>query len=635
MDPAADLPSFQPIRERSSALAEELTGLVAQLDAARNEPRGLFRRSSGIDSGYPLIEAVGNATQFLTELDPMLERAQQALSELVQQRNQWTALYEISQALTGTLDLEVLLNMVMDDLIEVVHAERGFLMLCEEGSEELDVKVARNLGRETLRAESFQVSRSIIDRVAVERQAILTNNAQRDPRFAANVSVVNYSLRSILCVPLLAKDRLVGVVYVDNRLFTSSFTERDRELLRMFANQAAIAIENARLFNSLNDTIRQVTEIKTEMQNIFNSVAGGVLTIDAEGRLRSYNPAAARMLGLSADGERGRPYPAVFERLEKTELPGLIERVLERGDNYVGNEIEFDLLGHGHVYLSVSLSPLRDENQQPIGATIVMEDLTEHRRLLADQQKEKERYDELLQQVIPIGVALSAERNFEDLLEKIVLEAMSLCDADGGTLYLRTDDDQLQFVIMRNRRLSVALGGTSGREIPFPPIPLYEPGTGSPNYRNVASFTALTGESCNIPDAQALEGFDFSGIRELDEMAGHHLVSLFTCPLKSSEDRIIGVLELFNARHYATDRIIPFDRRLEQTVDALSALAAVALQATEREQRLRRQITELRIEIDEARKAKAVAEITGTDYFEELQRRAKHLRRRVDQDPAD
>src|SRR5581483_1168231 len=159
---------------------------------------------------------------------------------------------------------------------------------------------------------------------------------QNDPRFAANLSVMSYSLRSILCVPLLAKDRLIGVVYVDNRIRAGLFTERDRELLRMFANQAAVAIENARLFDSLRDTIRQVTEIKTEMQNIFDSVAGGVLTIDAEGRLRSYNPAAAQILGLPAEGLSGRPYSAVLGMFAGTDLPGLIENVLARGEEYVG-----------------------------------------------------------------------------------------------------------------------------------------------------------------------------------------------------------------------------------------------------------------------------------------------------------
>ena len=89
-------------------------------------------------------------------------------------------------------------------------------------------------------------------------------------------------------------------------------------------------------------------------------------------------------------------------------------------------------------------------------------DITENKRLVAAEQREKERFHDLLQIVIPVAAALSEERDPGGLLEKIVLNAMAICDADGGTLFLRTDDDLLEFAIMRIESLRVARGGTTG-----------------------------------------------------------------------------------------------------------------------------------------------------------------------------
>ena len=100
--------------------------------------------------------------------------------------------------------------------------------------------------------------------------------------------------------------------------------------------------------------------------------------------------------------------------------------------------------------------------------------------------------------LIEIGIALSAERDINRLMEMILLEAKDLCNADGGTLYLRTDDDRLKFEIMRTDSLKIAMGGTTGKTISFPPLNLYDPETGDANTKNVASCAAVTGRSINI-----------------------------------------------------------------------------------------------------------------------------------------
>lgn len=156
-------------------------------------------------------------------------------------------LYRLSQTFNSSLDLDEVLNRVMDEVIEATRAERGFVML-HESDGKLAFRVARGMDQETIDDPQFQISRSVVDRVAHERKPIHTSDAQSDDRFSMRQSVRFLGLRSILCVPLQIKDKLLGVVYVDNRLKVGIFTQADLELLTAIASSAAVAIENARLY---------------------------------------------------------------------------------------------------------------------------------------------------------------------------------------------------------------------------------------------------------------------------------------------------------------------------------------------------------------------------------------------------
>ena len=179
--------------------------------------------------------------------------------------------------------------------------------------------------------------------------------------------------------------------------------------------------------------------------------------------------------------------------------------------------------------------------------------------------------------LIEIGIALSAERDTNRLMERILLEAKDLCHADGGTLYLRTEENTLKFEIMRTDSLKIAMGGTTGKEITFPPVQMYDPETGDENHKNVASYAALSGESINIPDVYESDTFDFSGTKKFDEGTGYRSKAVLTVPLKSSQDEVIGVLQLLNAQEEETGDVIPFSSEIQPLIEALASQAAVAL----------------------------------------------------------
>lgn len=247
------------------------------------------------------------------------------------------------------------------------------------------------------------------------------------------------------------------------------------------------------------------------------------------------------------------------------------------------------------------------------------------RAMLAQLQKEKRQADTLIEMVIPLGVALSGERDFDRLLERILLDAKLVCNADGGTLYLRTHDNKLKFEIMRTDTLNIALGGTTGKPIPFAPLALRDE-AGQPNHHNVATHVALTGESINLPDAYMADGFDFSGTKAFDKANGYRSRSFLAIPLKNHVNDVLGVLQMINARQIDGDKVVAFDAASQKMVESLSALATVALESYLREQGLRAQIQELKIVIDESKKTSQVEEIVSTDYFQLLQKRAKQLR---------
>jgi len=173
-----------------------------------------------------------------------------------------------------------------------------------------------------------------------------------------------------------------------------------------------------------------------------------------------------------------------------------------------------------------------------------------------------------------IGVALSSESDLESLLERILDAARDFANADGGTLY-RVEKDSLVFEVLRNDSLGLRMGGRSGTRIDFAPLRMYLD-DGSPNDTMVVVHAALTGETVNIPDAYAAQGYDFSGTRAFDAKTGYHSQSFLTVPMKDHSGAVIGVLQLINAKD-ADGSVRPFTEADQSLVESLASQAAIAL----------------------------------------------------------
>ncbi|MDC7232895.1 MAG: GAF domain-containing protein [Spirochaetales bacterium] len=176
-----------------------------------------------------------------------------------------------------------------------------------------------------------------------------------------------------------------------------------------------------------------------------------------------------------------------------------------------------------------------------------------------------------------IGLALSTERDIDRLMELILDEARALTRADGGTLYLYNEENNcLEFSILHNETMGSYLGGTSGNPVTLPPVPLSSE-NGSPNKSHVSAYAAITGEVINIQDVYEAEHFDFSGTRTYDRLNNYSSKSMLVIPMKNMSGKLIGVIQLINARETDSLKVQPFSTFSEGLIVSLASQAAVAL----------------------------------------------------------
>ncbi|MEM8860274.1 MAG: adenylate/guanylate cyclase domain-containing protein [Chloroflexota bacterium] len=330
-----------------------------------------------------LDEASKSLSRILLPGRRILDTLERQLKDHEEERIQLRALQAVGAALNSSLNPADVLNVVMDTMIQITGAERGFLMLMDEDTGDVGVQAARNINQETIE-DPTEISSSVFNEVMDSGEPLLTTNAQDDPRFANRQSIISYNLRSILCVPLNLKDDTIGAIYVDNRITAGIFREPHRDLMTAFANQAAVAIENARLFRQIRMQLAEITEMKTLMDDVFASMGSGVITIDNKDEVSLYNPAAGRILGVPGSHVESRPYKDVFESVDpnlKNSVSDLVTQVKEEGKLQT---TELDISpknGNNDLTISLNISPLRDVQQKTLGVAMVVDDISEKKRM--------------------------------------------------------------------------------------------------------------------------------------------------------------------------------------------------------------------------------------------------------------
>ncbi|MCA9913415.1 MAG: GAF domain-containing protein, partial [Anaerolineae bacterium] len=186
--------------------------LVEQVAAALKSQKEILKQR-GLNLPPMVLTELSSVQSSLNQLETVLVEEQVELSQL-------RALGGMSAQITTTLDVDTVLQEAMEIVIVLTRAERGYIALIDPvtGAVEFRVSHDDSLGRGASADEEPQISRTILNEVFTTRQPLLTDNAFKDDRLQGNESIVSYTLRSVLCVPLMYKDALLGAVYVDNRL---------------------------------------------------------------------------------------------------------------------------------------------------------------------------------------------------------------------------------------------------------------------------------------------------------------------------------------------------------------------------------------------------------------------------------
>ncbi len=280
-------------------------------------------------------------TQIALDAPPRGKDPDSDVGSLRRERENLFRLQRINRALNSELERSRLLEIIIDSAIELTDAERGFLILMEGGK--LDFAVARNFEEESIEAPEGSVSWSIAERVFRTGDALVTVNAKEDERFQSVASVETLGLRSILSVPLRVREKVVGTLYLDNRLHKNVFGDEDLRLLEAFADQAAISLENSRLYRDLKERADEVRRLNDELSRRVEVQA--VELDETRDRLRSTQADLELRFSYGNIVGQSSRMRQVFKLLDKviaTDVPVLIQGESGTGKELVAKAIHFN-----------------------------------------------------------------------------------------------------------------------------------------------------------------------------------------------------------------------------------------------------------------------------------------------------
>ena len=367
------------------AIQSQLRGLKGRADDLKSlleQQQQLLRRRG--------ISLPSDPMDHLWSLRSEIDKLSMDLVDSQMQLTQLRRLAETTALINSAQDTDSVLDQVVDTVINLTQAERGYIVLKNHHSGELEFKVARGLSAEESAAGGRIVSWSVINQVVETGEPVLTMDAGADDNISASESIVGFNLLSILAVPLKARDELIGVAYCDNRVMAGLFKENELDLLTNFGQQAAVAIENARLFEDIRAQMQVIEQMQVRLSNIFSSIGSGVITIDGDNRVIVCNEAAVAITGKSNEESVGLPLREALPPVSEAFYDSI--DVVRQEESQLMWAERFTHSGRTRHW-QVAASPLRGEDAVVYGVALVIDDVTE--------RKEQEEQRRLLGTFIP------------------------------------------------------------------------------------------------------------------------------------------------------------------------------------------------------------------------------------------
>jgi transcriptional regulator with GAF, ATPase, and Fis domain len=337
------------------------------------------------------------------------ETAARTMAEL----NSYKKLLEFSRKLMENYELGPLLDTMLDVVIQVSNADKGFIVLMEAG--EPVVKVARNLRRETISDAVSQLSDSILARVLKSRQPLIISDALNDAEFKNSLSVVNLKLTSVLCVPLLERGNMLGLIYVGNDNVAHLFEENHVEVLTIFAAQASLLIRNALLVNELQLDNRSLLERLERMR--FGQILGS--SPPMQEIFRRVQKVASTDISVLVTGETGTGKELIAREIHNRSARSKGPFVTINCGAIPENLLESELFGHVRGAFTGAVASKIGRFQAANGGTLFLDEIGEMplplqvKILRALQERAVTRVGDNNTEAIDIRVVAATNRDLE------------------------------------------------------------------------------------------------------------------------------------------------------------------------------------------------------------------------------
>lgn len=316
---------------KAEAVSPEESHLIRTMDRIRQE-------MDRVGNSMTMMGSRTSAIQSREQQADQTTASQDEIFKMSRAYRRLSALFRASQAMASNFDLNTRLTQLLDTVMEVMEAERGFVMLREEGTTNLTVKVARGMGRDL---EASSPSMGIAGRSAIDGEPVLMADRSTDREFGMRESIIANQIRSAMCVPLRVNDRIIGSIYLDTTKSTTSFGEEELELFSSLASQSALAIDNVRLHE-------QVVEAEKKRQNlgrflspaIVEKIMGEESSVQLGGRKQRVTTMFCDIRGSSKIAELLAPHQLVDLLNEHfTAMTGIVFAFQGTLDKFIGDEL--------------------------------------------------------------------------------------------------------------------------------------------------------------------------------------------------------------------------------------------------------------------------------------------------------
>jgi len=294
-----------------------------------------------------------------------------------------SALYKLSERISTAGNLKEAFDSILDIVRNILWYDESFISTVDYERNVMTVQACRGKKARRLQGAELSFSEDSLSSWAIrERKALLSPDINKDPRFgSASLALRGSEVRSLMAIPLIVHDEVVGVLnvyaYVPNM-----YSEEKVRILSVIASQAA----------ALYKELEALSALANYTDNILRSIAAGVLTLDRDGRILTWNKAAEDVIGIPANQAAGQHFSEIVEMMGVTEadkqrILSAIRKVLETGEKYLGYKQEYHPVEGEPLYVNMNIAQLRDNAGETLGLVIIFEDVTKEIQMEAEMRR--------------------------------------------------------------------------------------------------------------------------------------------------------------------------------------------------------------------------------------------------------